>query len=71
MKNQLNDVCAQRILRSASVSTQPDQSSLCGIWVAKDTNLLQADSKDSDWTEAQAYSILNWPHRSFFCFVVL
>ena len=35
-------------LRPAWASTQPDQSSLCTSWVAKDLNLLQADSKDSD-----------------------
>ena len=40
----------QRRLRSAWASTQSDQSSLCVLCVARDTMLLNANSKDSDQT---------------------
>ena len=49
-QNQLNDMCAQRRLRSALASAQSDQSSLCAQWVAKDPNFLHADSEGSDQT---------------------
>ena len=42
--------CAMRRLGSAWASTQPDQSSLCAEWVAKDPSFLHADSEDSDQT---------------------
>ena len=43
-------LCAQGRLRSAWVSAQSDQSSLCAQWVAKDPGFLNADSEDSDQT---------------------
>ena len=43
-------LCAQRRLRSAWASAQPDQSSLCALWVAKDQRFLHADSENSDQT---------------------
>ena len=43
-------LCAQRRLRSAWVSAQSDQSSLCAHWVAKGPKFLHADSVDSDQT---------------------
>ena len=49
-QNKQNDLCAQPRLRSAWVSAQTDQSSLCTQWVAKDPRLLHADNKDSDQT---------------------
>ena len=36
-------LCTQRRLRSAWTSAQPDQSSLCTQWVAKDPSFLHAD----------------------------
>ena len=47
-QTQQNDLCAQWRLRSAWASPQSDQSLLSALWVAKDQNLLQADSEDSD-----------------------
>ena len=43
-------------------SRESDQSLLCALWVAKDPNLLQRDSQDSDLS-------LHWVQRSFgwFC----
>ena len=49
-QNQQNDLWAQWRLRTAWVSTQYDQSSLCTQWVAKDPSFLHADSEDSDQT---------------------
>ena len=57
-------------LRSAWVSTQSDQSLLCAFWIAKDQNLVHADSKDwSDWANAQADLSLRWGRMSccWFC----
>ena len=52
-------------LRSAWASAQSDQSSLCTLWVAKDPNLLQVDSEDSDQSDLS----LHLAHRSIcrFC----
>ena len=58
---------AQRRLRSAWVSAQSDQSSLCAQRVAKDPSFLHADSEDwSDWTDAQADPSLRMPF-CWFC----
>ena len=66
-----NDLCSQRRLRSARVSAQSDQSSLCAQWVALDPRFLHADSEDSsDWADAQADLSLHWGHRGFCWFVV-
>ena len=47
------------------------ESSLCAQWVAMDPSFLQADSKDSDQTraDAQADLSLRWAHMPFcwFC----
>ena len=46
-QNQQNGLCAQWRLRTTRASAQSDQSLHCALlWVAKDTVLLQADSKD-------------------------
>ena len=49
-QNQQDYLCAQGRLRSASTSTQIDQSSLCTQWIANDPRFLLADSEDSDQT---------------------
>ena len=54
----INDVCAQRRLGSAWPSAHSTVSSLCALWVAKDTMLLHADSDDSDQTARGAQGIL-------------
>ena len=59
-QNKQNDMCAQRRLRSGWAS----ESSLCSLWVAKDINLLQANSEDSDQSDLS----LHWAHRSFCLF---
>ena len=46
-QNQQNDIYAQRRLRSASASSQSDQSSLCAHWIAKSPSCLPADSENS------------------------
>ena len=48
LKNQQNDLCAQRRLRSAWASAQSHQSSLCTQWVAMDPSFLHVDSEDFD-----------------------
>ena len=71
-QNQRNDLCTQQRLRLAWASAQLDQSSLCASWVAKDPRFPHANSKDwSDWVDALADLCLRWPHRSFYCFVML
>ena len=50
-KNQQNNLCTQRRLRSAWAA-QSDQSSLCAQWVVKDPVLLHADSEYSDQSES-------------------
>ena len=70
-QNRQNNLCIQRRLRSALVSTQPDQCLLWALWVAKDPKFLQADSKDwSDWADALADLSLCWADH-LICFVVL
>ena len=53
--------------------TQSDQSSLCALCIAKDPNLLQADSKDSDQTRQMPRMIQVFARRThhFVDFVVL
>ena len=69
-QNLQNRMCAQQILRSAWVSPQSDQSSLCAQWVAKNPSFLHVDSKGwSDWADAQAdLSLLHARH--FIAFVM-
>ena len=51
--NKMTYICAQRRLRSAWASAQFNQSSLCTFRVAKDPNILQADSELlSVWADA-------------------
>ena len=49
-KKPIKWLCAHRKLRSAWVSAQSDQSSLCAQWVAKDLSFLHVDSEDCDQT---------------------
>ena len=53
-KNQQNDLCAQRILRSAWASAP---------WIACGQRRLW-----SDWTDSQADLSLRWAHRPYFWF---
>ena len=72
-QNQQNDLCAQQRFRSAWAFTQSDQSSLCALWVAKDSVFLHVDSKDTDQTGWMPRLIcLRWAHFSFcrFCHAV-
>ena len=64
-QNQQNCMCAQRRLRSAWASSQPDQSLLCAQWVAKDPSFLQADIKDSEQTGQMPW--LNWVFAGRMC----
>ena len=49
-QNQQNDLCTQSRNGSTWASSQSDQSLLCALRVAKDPNLVQMDSEDSDQT---------------------
>ena len=49
-QNQQNGMCARRSLRPAWASAYSDQSSLCALRIAKDLELLHADSEDADPT---------------------
>ena len=58
--------------RSAWASTQSDHSSLCTLWVAKDPNILEMDSKDwSDWVDTHADLSLSGRLGYFVGFVML
>ena len=57
--NQQNGMCTQRRLRSDWASDPIwSESSLCTQWVAKESNLFQADSDGSDQTGRMSHAIL-------------
>ena len=62
-QSQQSGMCTLRRLRPSWASAQSDQSSLCAQWVAKDPNVLHADSEDwSDCADAHADLSLRWAH---------
>ena len=65
-KNQQNDLCTQRRLRSAWASAQPDQSLLFPWRSTGSLATHWAHSEDwTDWAETQADLSLCWAQRSY------
>ena len=64
-------MCSQQRLRSAWVSTQPDQSWLCIHRVVKDPRLLHADSKDTGPPPSLIFIVFAGHTGHFVGFVVL
>ena len=50
MTKQTSDLCPGKIQNSLGIDPVWSDSSLCALWVAKDSDLFQADSKGSNQT---------------------
>ena len=72
-KNQQNDLCSPRRLRSAWAFAQSDQSSQCAQWVAEDQMFFSCEQRRlwSDWVDAQAQADLSLCcAQRLFCYAV-